>query len=90
MLTLGITETAALVVVLATTGLAAGATWNALGAALSVGDASMATTLLLLVFVGLFGGGLVLIGLVCAWRAAIWTMVVGGTFGGGNGTRSGD
>jgi hypothetical protein len=89
-LTLGITGTAALVVVLATTGLAAGATWNALGAALSAGDASMATTLLLLVFVGLFGGGLVLIGLVCAWRAAIWTMVVGGTFGGGNDTRSGD
>lgn len=90
MLTLGIAGTAALVVVLATTGLAAGATWNALGAALSIGDASTATTVLLLVFVGLFGGGLVLIGLVCAWRAAIWTMVMGGTFGGGNDSRSGD
>ena len=90
MLTLGIAGTAALVIVLATTGLAAGATWNALGAALSIGDASTATTVLVLVFVGLFGGGLVLIGLVSAWRAAIWTMVMGGTFGGGNDTRSGD
>lgn len=90
LLAMGLAGTAILVVVLTTTGLAAGATWNALGAAMSIGDASPATTLLLLVFVGLFIGGLVLIGLTCAWRAAIWTMVVGGTFGGGSGTRSGD
>jgi len=90
MIALGLVSSAALVVVLATTGLAAGAAWNALGAALSIGDPSAATILLLLLFVGLFIGGLVLIGLTCAWRAAIWTMDVGGTFGGGSGTRSGD
>jgi hypothetical protein len=90
MIALGLAGTASLVVVLAVTGLAVGATWNALGAALSIGDTSPATTVLLLLFVALFAGGLVLLGLVCAWRAAIWTMDVGGTFGGGSGTRTGD
>jgi hypothetical protein len=90
MTALGLASSVGLVVVLAVTGLAAGATWNALGAALAIGDSSAATTLLLLLFVALFSGGLVLLGLVCAWRAAIWTIDVGGTFGGGSGTRSGD
>jgi hypothetical protein len=87
---LGVATSAALVLVLGTTGLAAGAAWNALGAALSIGDPSITTTLLLLVFVGLFVGGLVLLGLICAWRAAVWTVDMGGTFGVGDGTRSGD
>jgi hypothetical protein len=87
---LGLTGTASLVVVLAVTGLAVGATWNALGAALSIGDASPATSVLLLLFVALFAGGLVLLGLVCAWRSAVWTVEVGGTFGGGSGSRTGD
>jgi hypothetical protein len=90
MIALGLASSVGLVIVLAVTGLAAGATWNALGAALSIGDSSMATTLLLLLFVALFSGGLVLLGLACAWRAAIWTIDMGGTFGGGSGTRSGD
>jgi hypothetical protein len=90
MIALGLVSSAGLLVVLAVTGLAAGATWNALGAALSIGDSSAATTVLLLLFVALFCGGLVLLGLVCAWRAAIWTIEMGGTFGGGSGTRSGD
>jgi hypothetical protein len=87
---LGLAGTASLVVVLAVTGLAVGATWNALGGVLSIGEMSAVTILLLLLFVALFAGGLVLLGLVCAWRAAIWTMDVGGTFGGGSGTRTGD
>jgi hypothetical protein len=90
MIALGLASSAGGLIVLAVTGLAAGATWNALGAALSIGDSSAVTTLLLLLFVALFSGGLVLLGLVCAWRAAIWTIDVGGTFGGGSGTRSGD
>jgi hypothetical protein len=90
MLTLGVATSAALVIVLGTTGLAAGATWNALGIELAIGDPSPLTTLLLLLFVGLFVGGLVLIGLTCAWRNAVWTVEVGGTFGGGADTRSGD
>jgi hypothetical protein len=87
---LGFASTASLVVVLAVTGLAVSATWNALGDALSIGDVSPPTTLLVLLFVALFSGGLVLLGLVCAWRAAIWTLDLGGTFGGGSGSRSGD
>jgi hypothetical protein len=90
MIVLGLIGTASLAIVLAVTGLAVGATWNALGTALSLGDASPATTLLLLLFVTLFSSGLVLLGLVCAWRAAIWTVEMGGTFGGGSATRSGD
>jgi hypothetical protein len=90
MLSLGLATSAALVIVLGTTSLAAGATWNALGVELAIGDSSPSTTLLLLLFVGLFAGGLVLIGLTCAWRNAVWTVEVGGTFGGGAGTRSGD
>jgi len=90
LIVLGLAGTASLVVVLAVTGLAVSATWNALGDALSIGNASPASALLLLLFVALFSGGLVLLGLVCAWRAAIWTIDMGGTFGGGSGSRSGD
>lgn len=86
----GLAATLVLVVVLAVTGLAAGAIWGALGAALSIGDASFTTTLLLVGFVALFVGGLVLISLTSAWRAAVWTLDVGGTFGGVDGTRTGD
>jgi hypothetical protein len=86
----GLATTLVLAVVLAVTGLAAGATWGALGGALSIGDASFTTTLLLVGFVALFVGGLVLISLTSAWRAAVWTLDVGGTFGGVDGTRSGD
>lgn len=90
MIFLGLFGSAAMLIVLATTGLAAGAAWNALGAALSLGDSWLATAVLLFLFVTLFFGGLVLIALTCAWRAAIWTMAVDGTFGGGSGTRTGD
>ena len=86
---LGIGTSLGLVVVLTVTGLAAGATWGALGAALSIGDASPATTLLLVGFVALFAGGLVLISLTCAWRSAVWTIESGGTFGGGRWDPSG-
>ena len=88
----------ALVLVLAVTAIASGTAWDALRGALADGDASIATSLVLVLFVALFGGGLVLIGLVSAWRSAVWTVdmlsAVGagmdGTFGGGGGTRTGD
>ena len=87
-----------LVAVLATTALATGTAWSTLRAALADGDASFGTVLLLLLFIGLFAGGLVLVGLTAAWRSAVWTVEVSadaepqadGTFGGGTGTRSGD
>ena len=87
-----------LVLVLGITAIASGTAWDALRGALAEGDASIATSLTLVLFVGLFAGGLVLIGFVSAWRSALWTVeVIGkcgpgtnGTFGGGGGTRTGD
>lgn len=76
--------------VVAVTGLAAGAAWDALRSALMIGDISAGSAAPLVVFVGLFTGGLVLVALTTAWRAAIWTLEAHGTFGGGDRTRSGD
>jgi hypothetical protein len=87
-LALALITNAVVIVVLITTGLAASATWDAVGMALGLGDVSALTTLLLIAFVGLFIGGLILTSLACAWRAAVWTLDQGGTFGGGSGTRS--
>jgi hypothetical protein len=70
-----------LALVLIVVGLAGSATWNALRAALSFGDEPLVALVLLLVFVALFAGGLLLIGVSSAWRAAIWTTEVAGTFG---------
>ena len=77
-------------VVLLTTGLAATALWGALGDSLDQGDIPAVSTILLFGFVALFLGGLVLIGLACAWRAAVWTVDAAGTFGGVAGSRSSD
>jgi hypothetical protein len=67
--------------VLAGVGLAGSATWNALRSALSLGGEPLMALLLLLALVSLFAGGLLLIGVTSAWRAAIWTVDVAGTFG---------
>lgn len=91
---LTVVSTLVLVVVIAVTGLAASAALDQLRSGFASGDASVGATALLVVFVGLFGGGLVLVALASAWRIAIWTMdavpAVDGTFGGVGGTRSGD
>ena len=87
-----------LIVVLAITAIATGTAWDALRGALADGDASVGTSLILVLFVALFAGSLVLIGLVSAWRSALWTADLlaaagsgtDGTFGGGDGTRTGD
>lgn len=87
-----------LILVLVISGIATGTAWDALRGALAEGDASLATSLILVLFVALFAGGLVLIGLVAAWRSALWTVDVlgaggtgpNGTFGGGGRTRTGD
>jgi len=88
MLVLALATNGVVLAVLLTTGLAATAMWGALGDALGLGDVSLLTTVLLVGFVGLFLGGLVLIGLACAWRAAVWTVDAAGTFGGVGDTRS--
>lgn len=91
---LAVLSTIVLLVVIVVTGLATGAALEALRAGFAAGDGSAGTTALVVVFVGLFTGGLVLVGLVEAWRAALWTVVAGahpdGTFGGVSDTRSGD
>lgn len=83
-------STAVLGGVLAMTGIAGGATLGALRVALAFGDPSWLSIALVVVFITLFGGGLVLVGLVAAWRSAIWTVDPAGTFGGVAGTRPGD
>jgi len=91
---LAIIPTIVLVGVVALTGIAAGAALDALRSGFALGDTSAGTTALLVVFVALFAGGLVLIALTTAWRAAVWTLDAAaegsGTFGGGGGTRTGD
>lgn len=91
---LAVLSTTVLLVVIAVAGLATGAALEALRSGFASGDASVGTTVLVVVFVGLFSGGLVLVGLTAAWRGAIWTVEAGadldGTFGGVSGTRSGD
>jgi len=76
--------TVVLLVILVPAAVAASSTWEAVGSVL--GDTSEPVPLVLTVvaFVGLWAVGLVLVAVVCAWRAAIWTVAdVGrkGTFG---------
>ena len=70
-----------LLLVLVAVGLASSATWDALRAALSFGTEGVTALALVVVLVGLFAGGLVLIGVISAWRAAVWTVDWAGTFG---------
>ena len=81
-----------LLVILAPAAVAAGSAWEAVGTVL--GDAADPLPLLLtvVVFVGLWMVGLVLVAVVCAWRAAIWTVAAAtgkGTFGGSTDRRPG-
>ena len=71
-----------LLIVVLGVGLTGSATWDALRAALSFGNDRLALLVLLVALVGLFAGGLVLIGVFSAWRATAWTVEVAGTFGG--------
>lgn len=91
---LAVIPTIVLVGVIALTGIAAGAALDAVRSGFAMSDTSAGTTALLVVFVGLFAGGLVLLALTTAWRASIWTLDAAaegsGTFGGGGGTRTGD
>jgi hypothetical protein len=91
---LAIASTVVLIVIMAIGALASGAVWDALRSALGEGDITLGSVVLVVAFVAVFGGGLVLISLVAAWRVAIWTLEIdprlAGTFGGGDGTRSGD
>jgi hypothetical protein len=83
---------AVLLVVLVPAAVAAGAAWEAVGTVLSEAVDPLPSLLTVIVFVGLWTVGLVLVAVVCAWRAAIWTVaeVAGkGTFGGSTDRRPG-
>jgi hypothetical protein len=91
---LALLPTIVLVGVIVLTGIAAGTALDAVRSGFALDDASAGTTALLVVFVALFGGGIMLLALTTAWRAAIWTFDAAaqgsGTFGGGGSTRTGD
>lgn len=70
-----------LALILIVVGVAGSATWDALRAALTFGGEPLVALVVLLALVALFGGGLLLVGVISAWRGAIWTVEVAGTFG---------
>jgi hypothetical protein len=80
-LALSVVPLVPLAVVLVIVGTAGSATWDALRAALSIGGDRLLALFLLMVLVALFAGGLLLIGVASAFRAAVWTVDVAGTFG---------
>jgi len=82
--------TAALVVVLIVLVVAAGPLWQAVRSALGDRGPDLLAPFVVAVAVALWLAGLVLIGLVCAWRGAVWTVQVAGTFGGVTSTRPGE
>ena len=97
LLALGVVSAVVLLTLIAVTGLATGTVWAGLRGALADGDPSSATLAVLVLFVALFAGSLVILGLTAAWRSAVWTVVAvrrdlpaAGTFGGGRDSRSGD
>jgi hypothetical protein len=81
---------ATLILVIVPTAFATGAAWGALRTALTDAAAPVLALGLVLLFVVLWLGGLVLIGLVSAWRGAVWTVLVARTFGGVAATRPGE
>lgn len=75
------------------TAVASAAAWSATADALAEGGDPIRTFVSVVALVFLFTIGLVLLGVVCAWRAAIWTIaeaVRQRTFGGSTDSRSGD
>lgn len=80
----------ALVLVLVPSAAASAAAWTAIRATLADGLPPLLTLGAVLLLVVVWTGQLVLLGLVSAWRGAVWTMDVARTFGGVDGRREGD
>lgn len=80
----------ALVAVVAPIAAATSVAWDAVRASFSSGSSPIVAVALVALLVVLWTGGLVLVGLVTAWRSAVWTADVAGTFGGVTGARPGD
>ena len=79
-----------LVAVLVPSAVATSAAWGALRTTLTDDAAMLAQLGLVVLLVVLWLGGLVLAGLVGAWRGAVWTVLVARTFGGVPATRPGE
>jgi hypothetical protein len=62
-------------------GLSTSVAWKALRTAMSFDAGALVVLLLVTALVGLFVGGLALIGVASAWRGAVWTVDLTGTFG---------
>jgi len=73
--------------------LASSAAWTAVRTALEAGQDPIGALIATVVLVATWLGGLALIGLASAWRAAVWTVATtleAGTFGGSTDRRPGD
>ena len=64
--------------------------WDTVRATIANDAGPVAVGAWIAIFVGLWAGGLVLIGMACAWRSAIWTLEAARTFGGVGTGRPGD
>ncbi len=85
--------TLVLVVVVLPSAIAAGSAWSAAAAALEVMDDPLRALIAVVALVVLWAVGLLLASVVCAWRAAVWTIAEvqrRGTFGGSPDRRPGD
>jgi hypothetical protein len=84
--------TVVLLLILVPAAVAASSAWKALGTVLGERAEPLASLLTVVAFVGLWIVGLLLVAIVCAWRAAIWTVAEvtrKGTFGGSTHRRPG-
>jgi hypothetical protein len=85
--------TLALALVLVPSAMATTSAWTALGGALRGRGDPVAILITVVLFVALWIAGLFLVAIVCAWRAAVWTvaeLTAPGTFGGSTDRRPGD
>jgi hypothetical protein len=80
----------ALLVVLVPSAIATGAAWGALRTTLADDPGPLPAIASIALFIVLWLGGLVLTGLVAAWRGAVWTVLAARTFGGVATTRPGE
>ena len=85
--------TLALIVVLVPSTIAAASAWTGVGTVLGDGSDAIRVFSAVVLFVAVWIVGLVLTAVVCAWRAAVWTMadvLERRTFGGSSDRRPGD
>ena len=76
LIVLFVVPAAALVAVVVPTAAAASSTWDRVRIAIAESAGAVEGMVTVSVFVGLWLGGLALVSMVCAWRAAVWTLDV--------------